>query len=614
MESGAPPATRYATGWFHRVCEVSFELALLLAVVTLVFTALHGLTTHHANIDGTDPNGLVTAAVDDPGLYHPGDLCPVYRFSYEWEAPIGWVRVARVEGNRVWFTFDAKSFRWPISRNGRILSADANQVRVNMGYRLGLGVDDGLTVFDGRKPIGMLRLTSVDADESVTQPENMDPDVTPGSLVGKSVSEWGVATQVVVCKAWYLDVLEVLVYGALLFGYAFVWWRRRQSPFRVFGPRIARAIRVPWGVRFAFHVVVGGAGLWLVSEFVLHSLSYLILVVYRLVTSDPSRAAFPETALDGLHWPLFLVLLAVYEAVLFRRRVSPYALVARKLAFRGGIFGHEARDFSENLTVWLLQAVIVVMFARLLTTFILGNSDNGIESCWPGAPRVLLGGTVPLSLVSGERWVHAVGYALTHAPHPENEDAAFTAIRMAINNICIAGGLTGYAYSVVSYLWGKRVRNVDFTIVGWLTNGICYGPFLGDVFWHMMPSLVGRDPNMTPGPFRTVTFGVEMLTNLVYSASILNLGLMFGLMTDKGVRRSGYYSVIRHPSYTVEIFMLIMTFSRGLSGFAEWYSISFYFLLFWMRSERDDQFMGASNPDYVAYRAEVPYKYLPGIY
>ena len=93
MESKTAPAARHATGWFHRFSEVTLELAILYAIVTIFFTALHTLATHHANIDETGPGYHVAATVDDPGMFHPGGECAVYRFSPEWQSPIGHVRV-----------------------------------------------------------------------------------------------------------------------------------------------------------------------------------------------------------------------------------------------------------------------------------------------------------------------------------------------------------------------------------------------------------------------------------------------------------------------------------------------------------------------------------------
>ncbi len=89
---------------------------------------------------------------------------------------------------------------------------------------------------------------------------------------------------------------------------------------------------------------------------------------------------------------------------------------------------------------------------------------------------------------------------------------------------------------------------------------------------------------------------------------------MFGVMADKGVRTTLFYGVVRHPSYTLEPMMFCLLHAPGLSGPLPFLAVSSYFFKYWLRSERDDQFMGIANPDYRDYREKVPYKFIPGLY
>jgi protein-S-isoprenylcysteine O-methyltransferase Ste14 len=205
-------------------------------------------------------------------------------------------------------------------------------------------------------------------------------------------------------------------------------------------------------------------------------------------------------------------------------------------------------------------------------------------------------------------------YAASHTLHFSDRDAVFTALRLVVFSACIVGGLFGYWYGAVAYLWGKRIRNVDFTLMGWLVNGVCYGPILGNVLWQMLPGTTGVDPVITAGPLFLIMLSTELFTNIVYTLTIWNLGTKFGLMTDKGMRTTGYYSVVRHPSYTIEGPVFVCIFMRGLSSPGQWLSAGVFILLYWIRSERDEQFMSHSNPDYEAYRQKVPYKFIPGLY
>jgi protein-S-isoprenylcysteine O-methyltransferase Ste14 len=89
---------------------------------------------------------------------------------------------------------------------------------------------------------------------------------------------------------------------------------------------------------------------------------------------------------------------------------------------------------------------------------------------------------------------------------------------------------------------------------------------------------------------------------------------MFGVMTDKGVRTTGFYSVVRHPSYTLEALMFLVMVLRDLNTASNWLAaLLLYGFLYWIRSERDENFMSHSNPRYATYQQEVPWKYIPGL-
>ena len=603
------------TSRFDTFCKFAYELAALLAVVTLILSAIHATATYHVAFDETIDSEHVGAIVDNPGRFVIGKSYPVYRFNHDWEAPIGEVRADSILENRVTFSFDPTSFAWPMSKHGRVLACEGGILRINIGANDSVTAGKFLSLFDGRTKIGEVQLAYVWPHESAAQLVRAEKNLKPADTVGKTVSENGLATQVAVFNSPLIGALDFLTIAGLLVVYIYFWVRYRSSPLTTLGPKLAARLHPRPEIKLAFHIVVGPPALWFATRLALHAVTYLTEVAYGRFNLSPIPHALTDASLQPLVLPLAVILAVVYELVLWKTRTSPFALLARRVAFREGIFGHPAREPMEHVATWCMQAVIVFAFARLLSGFFQGNLQLAISQSWPAAPPVIgPGGTNPVSLEALVRSAQAVGYAMTHLPQPGNQDLAFATLRGFINNACILGGLFGYSYSMIAYLWGKRVRNVDFTATGWLVNAICYGPFLGVVLWQMVPSQVGADPTVTNGAFRTTTFVVETFANVIYTLSIWNLGTMFGLMTDKGVRTSGFYSVVRHPSYTIEALMFVLVFCRGLSTYAQWLAVGSYFLIYWLRSEREDQFMTASNPDYQTYRERVKYKYLPGVY
>jgi protein-S-isoprenylcysteine O-methyltransferase Ste14 len=191
---------------------------------------------------------------------------------------------------------------------------------------------------------------------------------------------------------------------------------------------------------------------------------------------------------------------------------------------------------------------------------------------------------------------------------------AFLLAKYFIFSATIVGCLFGYGHSILGYLWGKKIHNLDFTLMGWATNALCYGPLLGFILWKMVPPYVAADPGVTTGPLYYMAMVMGLLLNLFYMLTIWNMGKMFGVMTDKGVRTSAFYSVVRHPSYTLEAAMLVVLSLGGLATAVNWLAVSTWIVIYCIRSEREDNFMSNSNPDYLTYKANTPFKFIPGVY
>ena len=130
----------------------------------------------------------------------------------------------------------------------------------------------------------------------------------------------------------------------------------------------------------------------------------------------------------------------------------------------------------------------------------------------------------------------------------------------------------------------------------------------------MVPSFTGSSPIITDGPLNMLMLSLGLIFNVLYTLSIWNLGTMFDLMVDKGVRTSLFYNVIRHPNYMLEACMFFTIEMIGLTSGIEWAAILMFFFLYWIRSEREDNFMNYSNPDYEPYTRKTPHKFIPGVY
>ncbi len=610
LDASVKPAGR-----FDSLCEVLFELGWLLALLTFALMAIHGQFVHHVNISRVIDGNHVAVPLTNPSDLKVGQTYSIFRFSADWQEEIGKANVASIHDGEAILVYDPSRFRWKMGRQGQVTQSSGSNCVVNLGSDHGLITGSVLNLFEGRSMVGSIRLAEVQPDRSTgSLLSYKERGVVPKSMRGYTVSEYTVVTQLASFDQPFLTMIEVAAYFIVLVVYPLLRIKYKRSPFLIFGPRLARMVCIPNNLKLAFHGLIGIPVIWFLCQFVIGSLAYLAFMVNLQVIHSDLPVFLQYETLKGLQLPLFALGLFVYEGALLNKRISPFALILEKLAFKGGVFGHEARTKAEHVTIWLLQLVIAYAFGRTLGGFLLENFNQGIAASWPSAPKVLVQGVTTLSLESAQRTFNALSYALTHAPAPLNEDATYLTVQTFIYNACILGGILGYGYSLTCFLWGKRIRNLDFTVSGWIVNAVCYGPLFGTVLWQMVPPTVGTDPIITSSPLRTLILLVSVYLNVVYTMSIWNLGTMFGVMTDKGVRTTGFYSVVRHPSYTMEPLMFVLTFSRGLTTSAQWFTAACFLLMYWLRSERDDQFMGVSNPDYVSYRAKTPYKFIPGIY
>jgi protein-S-isoprenylcysteine O-methyltransferase Ste14 len=555
-----------------------YELLLVLVVGWLLTLPVHRAGLEHRNVQRTLPTGAVL--VRGEGLV-VGDELPAYRFHAGWQVPIGALRVSRVAGQDA-LLVPARPMSWPIGRHGRIVTEDAGSVVLDIGTELGLEPGRNLGVYAGRQWLGDVRLTEVAPQRSVARiafhPER--------PLAGLEVTEFTVMTQVVARdEAPGLLALQWLLGLGPAVAWAVARVRTGSSPLDRFGAAL-RAWSGAWGPRLALLVelpVAGGLlGKFLPSALAL-GLSLLTARVHGSVAAVPVVDAWPWVA----PWTDSAALVAAGAAAAW--------ILATKRSFLAALSGWFAWSRSpvahlrgrwRGLAHWLLHLVIVWAFASTLTGFLTANV---------GAIRELTR-VVPTA------------------------EGVFEVAKLGLWSLTIVGCVAGYAHTVLAGGLallrrgvGDPVRALDFTLAGWVTNAACY-PLLGFAMARLVGARCGADPVVVGGVSGGMLLGLGLLANLGYTASIWNMGARFGVMTDKGLVSHGFFAVVRHPCYTLEAVMFLLLEAPGYTTWREWVAGLSIVWLYWLRSEREDAFMGESCPEYPAYRLAVPYRFLPGIW
>ncbi len=369
-------------------------------------------------------------------------------------------------------------------------------------------------------------------------------------------------------------IVEIAVIAGAIALYIFVLFKKKRSPFIVFGewfyalPLPRRAL---W---WLVNILAGIPFIWFIGKLPLYLGAYALELAIRYQLHSGVDLS---VAVDPLLPYVWTALAVLYYGFLVWKQTSPILAFWNLISYKGAGVVKKV-SWQRGLVLWALHLIIVYVFARTLIGFF-----------WADLAAA-----------------HLIGY-------PQTLDEFFDVSQYLVWALTVLGCLLGYGYSVVSILWGQFIRMLDFTVVGWLTNLFCY-PLLGVVIWHMVPSFVGPSSIITSGPLLYLMLSLGLVLNLLYMFSIWNLGTKFDLMADKGVRTAGFYSVIRHPNYMLEACMLFTLYLSGLTTSVEWLAISMVFFLYWIRAEREDNFMTYSNPDYTPYRVATPYKFIPGIY
>lgn len=574
-----------------KICALVYEFAILMAVLVIALALTESSLTTRVNFTTVSADRIMFETPGAARALSVGDEAPVYRFNSEWENPIGKVKVVSMEGDRVIAHYAPVQFRWPIGWHGRVVSRTGDAVLLEISQQAGFKPGDELAIFRDRVAVGRVKLVTV-AENFTTATILSAPE---GDLSGLTVTQGNFlyATQVAFPESKFIMPLQVLV----ILGSIIAWGVLRRRKVSVFSPMRAMALHMMEGARgrviaWLFYVALGVPLVMFLAKFTQYSGLFLMHL-----------AGFSQFAWsDTLHQALYINLGIVYYAYLMITRRSP---IARFRAF----FCYQPPRWErypvwvKHVVLWTLHLIIAYAFAHTLDGILRANLRNIISIAWSGIALQGQGW--------GALWA-ALPQLLDTAPHWETREQGYHLLRLIIWSVAIVVGIFGYGYTVL--VEPKKIRNLDFTIAGWVTTGICYAPILGSVLWSSVPDTKGLDPIVATSLLPSLILPVELLLNILYTLSLWNLGKLFGVMTDKGLRTTGFYAVVRHPSYTLESLMFLLTAIIAFTTFGNWLHGLAFLFIYWLRSEREDHFMGVSNPGYADYRKETPYKYIPGVY
>lgn len=167
----------------------------------------------------------------------------------------------------------------------------------------------------------------------------------------------------------------------------------------------------------------------------------------------------------------------------------------------------------------------------------------------------------------------------------------------------------------------NTIRSVEPTVLGWIVCIGCYPPFntyVTDVVgWYSTDF-----PNFG-NMYAHLSMNIAILILMaIYAWASLSLGLKASNLTHRWIVRKWPYKYIRHPAYICKnsawllggIPMLIVGFkSETTSLIAVCIGLFSWAFIYYLRAMTEENHLSL-DPEYIKYKKEVPYKFIPKIW
>lgn len=169
-----------------------------------------------------------------------------------------------------------------------------------------------------------------------------------------------------------------------------------------------------------------------------------------------------------------------------------------------------------------------------------------------------------------------------------------------------------FGYLIEADFLHNRIKSVEPTTLGWVAALSTYPPFNGVTSQFLL--MVGGTANFIGQnlPVYQVVKVLILLCHFIFVASSVSLGFKGSNLTNRGIVTHGTYSIVRHPAYVTKLtawFLEGVLFASNLAYFAGWAGFAvIYFVRAWTEERHLSQ-----DPDYVEYKQQVKYRFIPGV-
>ncbi len=597
---------------------IGLLFTLTLGILALI--PLHRDQTYHISLPPVSADGTFSVEVPNEVDLSNSQRVPIYRFHQGFRTELGFASVKSAGHGEAVFSLDSSSLLFPHGRQGFVSEQNGPELVVCLGKNHGFKVRDRLNVFGTGSELGenvgkieIVEESAPCARAKIISLKNK-LESSDFNLLHYPVGEYTVQTFLVVfSQSFWLNFFEAMVLILLVCAESYLFIKHRIGLLAFCGKYLVSL----WMCQnFRMKRFLKFAGILLFS--IPFAAFWGLVTVYSIqhIFSPFLKSRNWELELKVLSCGIFFV---AYLLIFTFKRRFPALFIWEKLRFKPSYIADKIGEKPIRMmaVIWSLHLLIAYAFAFALIGFLSSNINTIVEYLLPNNEPIRIVHadlTQPWSIMlwCSVTWTNIMTL-MKCGPASLSLDQVFTVFRLSLWSITIIGCLLGYVHSIIKIPPWVSIKNIDFTVMGWMTNAFCYGPLLGVAIWQIAPEPEGLLPVISEGPIFYAMVVTEFLLNVLYTASIWNMFTKFGVMVDKGLVDFGFFKIMRHPNYTLESFMFLAMSLRGMTHFTNVLGVSFYFLTYWLRSEREEVFMERSNEQYTAYKKRVRYKYFPGL-
>jgi len=169
-------------------------------------------------------------------------------------------------------------------------------------------------------------------------------------------------------------------------------------------------------------------------------------------------------------------------------------------------------------------------------------------------------------------------------------------------------------YFSASRWLGNKIRSVDLTVLGWASALSCYPPFNGltDTYFPW-PSHDDAYLIIQSHWIRDLLMGAILSLTAIYVLATMMFGLRFSNLTNRGILDRGPYAWVRHPAYAAKNISWWLESLPWFGNLGNILGIVGWSAIYVVRTWTEERHLG-SDSSYLAYKAKVRYRFIPGVY